>query len=481
MLKNDLAFVLGGRLISVLVALISIRVSTNFLDPSQYGELALLISIQVFCGLFLINPIGQHISIHTHAWWDDNTLLARLNAYRRYVLLVACLSALIVVGINYSQLNNEIIVTAAVMLVQVAAATWNTTNIPTLSMLGFRAESVAWASLTLVISLLTSSVLVWCFPVATAWLAGQAVGLLAGAIGAGRALRRHIQMPVEQRSAIQLLDRPTLLHYCLPLAIGTGFMWLQLSGYRFLIEKYWGLAQLGFIAIGLSVASQIAALVESFVMQFVYPYFFRRVSGANAEVSQAAMSDLLNALGPGYVLLAGGVVLSAPSLLLLLVDPKYADAFMFVSLGAAIESCRMLANLAGNAAQITRQTSSLALPYATGALIVWVLIIGFGENRFSINYACWALVAGALTMLLVMLLMMYRQVHFKIVPLPWIIATITMLVMVIFGIDQKISSGMIDAALKIVAIGVILILVQSLLLWKNPAMSKLLSVELRKK
>lgn len=480
MLKRDLALVLGGRLINVVVALISIRMSTSFLDPAQYGELALLLAIQMFCGLFLINPISQHISIHTHTWWDDDTLLARLNAYRRYVLLVACIGALIVLGINASQLSIEVLLTAAVMLMLVAAGTWNATKIPALSMLGFRAESVVWASLTLVVCLLASSMLVLWMPSATAWLLGQAVGMLAGAVGAGRALRKHARDAGEKPSVMGLLDRKTLLSYCLPLAVGTGFMWLQLSGYRFLIEKYWGLAQLGFLAIGLAIAGQIAALVESFVMQFVYPYFFRRITGADKIAGQAAMSDLLNALGPSYILLAGAIVLVAPHLLLLLVDAKYADAIMFVSLGAAIESCRMLGNLAGNAAQITRQTSSLAAPYAMGALTVWGLITGFGGEGLSINYACWSLVAGALVMLLVMLFMMYRQVRFKIAPLPWSVSILAMLVMVMFGTDQQASNEPLDAVLKLMGIAVIVVAAQILLLWRNPAMSRLLSVQLRK-
>jgi hypothetical protein len=47
----------GGRLVVTLVALISIRVVTTFLTPQQYGELALLLTVQMFCGLFFINPV----------------------------------------------------------------------------------------------------------------------------------------------------------------------------------------------------------------------------------------------------------------------------------------------------------------------------------------------------------------------------------------------------------------------------------------
>ncbi len=85
--------VAGGRLAAALMALISIRAVTTFLTPEQYGELALLIAVQTFCGLFLINPIGQHINLHTHAWWDDGTLMARLKSYRRYIFVVSFVGA----------------------------------------------------------------------------------------------------------------------------------------------------------------------------------------------------------------------------------------------------------------------------------------------------------------------------------------------------------------------------------------------------
>ena len=86
--KRDFILLASGRFAAALMALVAIRVVTTYLTPAQYGELALLLTVQMFCGLFLINPVGQHINFHTHAWWDDGTLMVRLGAYQRYILVV---------------------------------------------------------------------------------------------------------------------------------------------------------------------------------------------------------------------------------------------------------------------------------------------------------------------------------------------------------------------------------------------------------
>ena len=70
---------------------------TSLLEPKDYGIYALLVAFQGFCGLFLINPVGQHINRHTHAWWDDGTLLKRLAGYNTYILVVSAGIAMVVV------------------------------------------------------------------------------------------------------------------------------------------------------------------------------------------------------------------------------------------------------------------------------------------------------------------------------------------------------------------------------------------------
>ena len=471
----------GGRLAAALMALITIRAVTTFLTPEQYGELALLITVQMFCGLFLVNPVGQHINLHTHAWWDDGTLMARLKSYRHYVFAVSLVGGVVVLGLGKQNSVEQLLWTAMAMVAMVAAGTWNATLIPMLNMLGFRAASVVWSIITVAIGLTSSIFLVAWLSSAAAWFAGQAIGMVIGALGARYVLGRNAVRSLHSLSKLPLLDKRTILTYCFPLAVATGFMWMQLSGYRFLIEHYWGLAQLGFMAIGLQLAGQIWALAESLAMQFLYPLFYRRVSAheKQAEV-ELALSDLLNTLVPVYLVLTGLLVLSAPYLLKVLVASQFQSALTFVMLGAGIELCRVLGNLLSNAAHVRRKTKSLTLPYAVGSMTALFLIYFAGAWQLAISWAGVALMVGAIAMLIVMWIGMHRQVRFTLDSGRWLWSTICMLALAapVFWLPAMSSLGSTIGMLLLIATPAGIAFVA--LLWKNPALLRLLNVQLTK-
>lgn len=466
---------------TALVALITIRAVTTFLTPEQYGELALLIAVQMFCGLFLVNPVGQHINLHTHAWWDDGTLMARLGSFQKYILAVSLVGFVVVLGINKQDSSAHLLLAAAAMFAMIVAGTWNATLIPMLNMLGFRAASVLWSVITVVTGLASSVLLVEWMPSATAWFAGQAIGMAVGASGAKYVFRKRTAQPDVSGNSPILIDRRTVTAYCLPLALATGLMWLQLSGYRFLVEGYWGMAQLGFMAVGLQLAGQIWALVESLSVQFFYPLFYRRVSAhEKLDEVELAFSDLLNTLVPVYFVLTGVIVLSAPYLLKVLVAPQFQDAITFVMLGAGIELCRVLGNLLSNAAHVRRKTKSLALPYAAGSVTTLALICLVGALRLEMIWVGAALILGAVAMFLVMLVSMYRQVKFVLDVWRLLVGAAVMLAMALLACWMPTVHGLGEAIGALSLAATLAGVVVFILLWKNPAMLQLLNVQLRK-
>lgn len=480
-LKRDFLLVASGRLVATLLALVSIRAVTTFLTPEQYGELALLITVQMFCGLFLVNPVGQHINLHTHVWWDDGTLMARLRTYQKYILAVSFAGCVVVLAMNKQDSVTHLLQAAAAMFAMGVAGTWNATLIPMLNMLGFRAASILWGIITAAVALVCSILLVTWLPSATAWFAGQAIGMAAGAMGAKYVFWRHAELrPDVSMSSPALLDRRTVLAYCLPLALATGLMWIQLSGYRILVEVYWGLAQLGFLAVGLQVASQIWGVMETLAAQFLYPLFYRRVSAhENKAEVERAFSDLLNTLVPVYFVLTGLLVSCASYLLKLLVAPQFQGATYFVMLGAGIEMCRVLGNLLSNAAHIRRQTKSLALPYAIGAVATMALIFLAGVRRMDIAWAVGSLLLGGVSMMLVMAVSMYRQVEFWIDTVRFSLGATVMLSMTLMAAWLPMPHGIVGSIGMLMLMGALATAAAVALLWKNPAALRLLNVQLR--
>ena len=102
--------------------------------------------------------------------------------------------------------------------------------------------------------------------------------------------------------------------------------------------------------------------------------------------------------------------MGAPYLLKVLAAPQFRDAIVFVILGALIEICRVLGNLFGNAVQLTRRTSVLAVPYATGAVVSLGFLFLAGIMDMSIQIGGAALALGASSMLALMWWRMSRQI-----------------------------------------------------------------------
>lgn len=439
--------------------------------------------VQMFCGLFLINPIGQYINRHTHEWWEEGSLWSRLYSYQYYIILVALVGGIIMFFVDKSPNTEVSLLTGGALLIMVISGTWNATLIPMLNMLGLRGFSVSFSVFTVGLSLLASIPLIQKFPTATAWFFGQSLGMFAGAVGAGIVLFKLANTNISIRSYNSnygLINKKDFLIYCLPLAIGTGFMWLQLSGYRLIVESYWGLAQLGFITVGLLLASQVWGIAESLVVQFLYPYFFKRVSRNDVVSGSQALSDLLNIVGPLYLILAGITAIAAPLLVFLLVDEKFSSVVTFVMMGAVIESCRALANVFGNSAQVKKNTRSLIMPYVFGSTVLFSALFYIRVNDLDVFYVGLALVLAAISTLFIMILVMFIQIQFYLDWKRWMFGGVAMSMLFLSSYYWSVKfHDWISALALLAGVGIIWIGLSATLLWRNPALGRLLEVKLR--
>ncbi len=484
-INRDLLIITGGRLLTAVIGLFAIRAMTTFLPPVEYGQLSLLVVVQSFCGLFLVNPVGQHINRHTHEWWESGTLFSRLYDFKFYILVVSIVGgfATLFVANNLSTLTMTLIILAMILMIN--ANTWNSTYVPLLNMTGRRTSAVVWALITSILTLLTSILLCAFWPSAITWFIGQAIGFGVGAIGARFSLKSG-GMPRQNILPKRLLNKKIVITYCLPLAIGTGFMWLQLSGYRLIIEHYWGLSLLGFLAVGLTLTTQIWGLTETLAQQFLYPLFYKRVATADksqesAETLSLVLSDLLNVMMPTYIVLIGITFISAPYLVKLLVAPQYSEVVFYVRLGILIEFFRVIANLLSNAAQITKRPKSTILPYALGALVAVILLIVAGAYRLSLTWAASSLSIAALFMLSTMWMMMRKELQFRLNLTACALAVLIMCAFIVASYMLPLPTEVLPAVFILLCIGLIGVLVLTLLLRSNIALQRLMAVKLRER
>jgi len=352
-------------------------------------------------------------------------------------------------------------------------------------MLGFRSSSVAWMAVTSIVSLAFGAIFVIQYPSAVSWVLGQAVGAVVGALGAWLCLRRHKSanhaFSDQAECPADLLDRTTILAYCIPLATATGLMWLQNTGYRFWVGTVWGAAELGLLAIGLGISAQLWAIVENLASQFLYPYFYRHITEIKDDSQTGeALSDLLNVLGPVYTVLAAFNALFAAVLLQVLTNDRYHSAAVYVLFGAVIEVTRCTTNLWSNAAQVKCRTKGVILPWGLGSMTV---IGGAAAVRYwngGVNAFSAVLVSAGIVTCFSMIFIMRRVAPAKIDTRRWISGFAVMGICLAVAVIKPLSNQGIYQNLGLLLVGGTLACAcMAAMLWRNPALSRLLSVPLR--
>ena len=456
-----------------------LRISTHFLPPEQYGVLALLLAVQMFFALIIINPVGQHITLNTHAWWDNRTLLPRLKTYRYFILVISFFGGIAAIFVSPSGEISSYFISFLAVSCFILASTWNNTLVFILNMLGFRLEMAVWSVISVCISVGFGSCMLFWHPTATFWMLGQSIGLFFGFLGARASMLRHAKPIKVIKNKQSLIDRKTLISYCLPVAFANGFMWLQLNGYRFEINYYWGLEQLGYLAVGIQITTQIGVLAESLAIQFLYPMFYRRCNDSQKviEISDA-ISDLMNTLAPLYLTLIGAIVAGAPYLLSVMVATNYREAAIYLQIGAIIELCRIMSNLLGVSPHIMRQTKYLAVPYIMGASCSFLLLGGAGFLKLPILFSAIALALGFIVMLIGMSINVLRQIDLKFDLVRLTCGFVLMFLLPIFFYFIRMPEGIINSIEALLLIGLLSGISFISLVYRNPSTLRILSVKI---
>lgn len=489
-MRSDLLWVTLGRIATALIAIANIRIMTSFLTPENYGVYTLLIAFQGFCGLVLINPLGQHINRNTHLWWDDDTLIYRLKKYNKYLITVSVLIVMIVTiwWLNNPEVGDSVrsaLLAAIAVGGMIFLGTWNGTHVQILNMLDFRSDSVVVMLLSLIAGLFFSTILASQFQSASSWIFGQVLGMAIGALLGRLIVKRRTCNNTTSNLALEsdfrLIDRQTVITYCLPLAVATSLMWLQNAGYRFWVGKHWGVTELGMLAVGLGVSLQIWTVIETLSMQLLSPYFFRHITGTKTlkEKSQV-LSDMVNLMWPIYAVFAGFSVMFALSILTILTDLNFHAASKFMFYGILVEFARCTSNLWSYAAQIERRTVPYMIPYGLGAS---TLIVGaFIANYFNASLEVMAIVltASACVTSISMIVSMQKLIPVKLDLARWITGTTIMLgCIIVYAIIPDLSSDLIGSIYNLVIGFLVVSIVVIALTIKSSALKRLMSVSPR--
>lgn len=371
--NNELLILIIGRVLQIIIALVSIKIVTKYLEPSEMGNLYLLMSIVSFYGLFLVNPIGQYINRYTHQWYEEKNILGVLFIFNVYLLLVCLCSVGITYALYHSGIGNgiELLYFTLVIALFIYFSSWNQTIIPMINMLEGRIVFVLFTLLTQILTLISAVYFINSWEEkGVVWFFGQIISLGVVAVLALIYFTKKMQSDfniVNISSMIEVESFRNILKFSLPLSVGVLFLWMQTQSYGIIIEKYIGAEYLGYFGVGIAISLAISGAFESVIMQYLYPAMYKSMKDENKF--ETTITDILNLVIPIYFLLAIFVSIFAVYIMSVLVDAKYHDSYIYLIFGIWIAFFKMSANMIANIAHAKLKTKKLIFPYIIGGVL----------------------------------------------------------------------------------------------------------------
>jgi O-antigen/teichoic acid export membrane protein len=421
--NRDFMVVVVGKIAQVILMFATLKVSTYLLPPSTMGQIYIFTTIYTFFVFFLISPIGQFFNRYTHKWESEGVLFSRLKLYFCYMTVV-CVTAMIgagavhlLGGANNFSLFPFLILTGLFVFVVSA----NQTVIPLLNMLNYR---ILFTILTFFTGF-TALVFSICFVVfvdviATAWLMGLLLGnalILIIAVFYLRnilIIKEDVSIFIVDLTCLNKKNAYKITKFAVPVSLATVFMWAQNAGYRVSIESYLGLDYLGLLGVGFMVATQLSSVVESILMQYLQPNFYRRIKGADLKERTQAVNVYLRITIPVYLALALFLTFSIEYIFPILVSGEYKEGYLFCIFGVWIEFFRMVTNALGTIAHSEIKMKGYMYPYIFGALTTNVLVYLAATSSYELDLIPTALLVGASITCLIMYINMQKIMCFSI-------------------------------------------------------------------
>ena len=371
--------------------LISIRLLTSLLTPVEVGNYYLATSILAFFNLVFLNPPGVYFTRHLLEWFRSRNLLNALIVFFSWILIVIIISALIVFTIfeftNYEQkFNYEMFM--AFILLSIIISTIHRNIVYGLNTIGYRKEFVYGLNITLFFGLLFSIGLIYFFqPTALFWLYGIIISETVIIYFAFKFfVKGNLFDRKKIKEALGLERLKKILIFTFPIAIATFLMWGQNMSYRFIVDYKYSAEALGYIAIGLGVASSIFGSLEALITQYFNPIFLKDILDSTKEERANAWNKMASIIMPIYLLALVFIITMSEKLIFVLADNQFYESYQYTMIGAFVEFFRVTTGLFESISQAELKTNKTILPYLIGfsVVVISLFIFDFSHNLIMI-------------------------------------------------------------------------------------------------
>jgi len=395
--RLDAFIIVSGRVVSLLIGIVTIRVTTSILSPTEIGRMSIFLTAIGLFAMLLISPIGLYVNRQILGWEKSGTLRRNLALCAAYVLCVGLLAAALVAAVGKFHVFDESTTSlrlAAIIFLGIFVTSNYSSFISYLNLFRMRLTFVALNNASRLAAFGLSVALALSFArTAELWLLGQYIAqflfFAAAAVMLFRLGRRADPGRDVTFDNIQRVAR-----FSLPLALSVLFSWAQTQGYRFILQKEYGLETLGIFFVTFNIGVTLITAFEDVFTQFYHPIFYSDVTSDDPAKRTAAWNAYASAYFPSLLMTLLFIGSCSPFLIRFLTAPRYWPFGMLIAFGAAAEGIRILTSAYSLAAHAEYKTKSLVLPSALSALSAIALICWLPRYDLFTGIAMSLVIAG---------------------------------------------------------------------------------------
>lgn len=422
--KRDMLVLVAGNAVQYLTAIVSIKLMTTILSPSEMGRVSIITAIALWFNV-LYNGVGAYVQRNLLAWAGAGTALDYIKKFSSYLLLVSFAGTALLlilrgtVGVGV-EISPEWLV--ALLIGLTFFAYLNTGIVGWLNLFGLRGWFVLFSTGVIWAGLIFSCALAYFRGnTAESWLLGQVLGQIAvlsfSSIILVKLLKKSPGADLRgQAAAAAPFPLKTIFTFAWPMSVASLLLWMQQSAYRFILEGITSMEVVGLVTVGFGLGLNFINRFEILFNQFYHPVFYKEISSDDPARKAEAWNAYAYYLLPPALLFSVYIVTGAPFLARIFVgDQFYEVAKTMIAWGVISQLVLVMMTVYSMAGIIQQKTTDFILPNVAGVLVMAVaLLLLAGWNPYTGSGI--ALTGGALASLLVMRLKMKKlmPVHFPV-------------------------------------------------------------------
>jgi O-antigen/teichoic acid export membrane protein len=404
---RDLLILSIGKILQVLISLVTIRLITELLSQEQVGIYYILLTVLSLLAFGFFNPLGQFYGRHIVHWQQTKNLKNATNimlAFRVMAIFIAVPFAILVFHVfdyqRYFSLPEFLVYVIVALVALIHGVLLSAVNV-----LVSRVTFIIYMVITLGLGLVVSLVIIQFYQTAMGWLYGAIlVQILISIVLYNKVVKTNVfSLPRVKLAFTKKYSRKVFL-FIMPVTATLFLQWGQMASFRLIVEDLYSVDALAFMAVGMAMSAAVFAAIEGLATQFYMPWYLKKITNASLVARTNAWNELATIMIPIYIGVAIYVAVFSPYFAKILVAEKFYEAYIYASIGAMIELFRVISNLVYHVSQSELNTKKTILPYLLGFGLMLI-----GLYSIDASESLWKVPVVISVSYLITLIVMYKE------------------------------------------------------------------------